>query len=221
MRRTRPKVWCVVAALWLPLAPVAATDNPSPVTVTREDVEESLGTRWYGCYVFGKKLGFARLSLDRSPDGDSPGYIESTLLEMRETHIEETIEFDPEPPFTVRRGTRTEQRPSSVIKTELIHTGDGCEAVRTGDGASTRKPIEKLDYSLTDSLRPRVWLRRGPHVGDQLTIRTFTLDKLKLEPETYQLLSTEFEFRRFWRVFPAVRRLILEPARWLLRFEDS
>jgi hypothetical protein len=200
MKWTPTALSSLLAVLWLSIGPLAADETPSRVTVSQQDVEEALGTKWCGYYMLGKKVGFARFSLDRSPDRGDPAYIfglwiEITILSssgtITERDVEETFEFDPQPPFALRGGTHTEKRRGSIVKTELVRTLQGFEAVQTADGATTRKPIGPLDDSLTVRLKPRVWLHSGAKVGDRLTIRTFSFDRLKLEPETYQFRSTK------------------------------
>jgi transglutaminase-like putative cysteine protease len=194
MKQTLAVLWALLVFLWLPLGTLAAGDAPVRVTVSQQDVEESLGTKWYGCYMLDKKVGFARWSLDCSPDRNRPGYIASTRMDVTGLRFsgvtsEETLEFGPKPAFALRGAKCTKTEGTSIVKTELVRTSHGFDAVQIANGTTTRKPLGPLDYSLTEMLMPRGWLRCGAKAGDQLTIQTFSFDKLQLKPERYKLLA--------------------------------
>jgi hypothetical protein len=64
MKQTLVALSALFAVFGLPFGALAADEAPVRVTVSQQDVDESLGTEWYGCYALGKKVGFARFSLD-------------------------------------------------------------------------------------------------------------------------------------------------------------
>src|SRR5262249_10290821 len=128
----------------------------------------------------------------------APSYVATMHMQMAflaegakvEMRVEQTYEFDPDPPFALRRGTFAEAG-GGTQKAQLVRTPKGFEATRSIDGVTTKKLIGPLDYSLTEELLPRVWLRRGAKPGDRLASQTFDFEKLKLDPENRKLLSTK------------------------------
>ena len=200
MNRPPRHLLTVAALLFTGLVPcLPAQDKPTQPVLTKEDIQEALGTDWYGVYMLGKKVGYAKGTLARRDDAKNPAYVASIQLHMtivaagakQEMDMGETFEFDPEAPYALRRGTSTEAGRGARQKTELVRTATGFEAVRTADGVTTRKMVGPLNYTFADEIMPRVWIRRGPKVGDQLKGRTFDFEKLQIDPDIRKLLSTK------------------------------
>jgi hypothetical protein len=200
MTHVRLPVFCVLlVGPVLAGTPARGQEKVARPAVTKQDVEESLGTDWYGLYALGKKVGYARLTIARTGEGREPGYETSVDLHVTfrsagakvEHHVSETLEFDATPPFALRRGSFSETDAGSARKAELVRAAKGYAATQTVDGATKTKPLESFDYPLSEDLLPRVWVRRGPRVGDRLACQSFEFDKLRLDPETRKVVSVK------------------------------
>jgi transglutaminase-like putative cysteine protease len=200
MKRTIWPALTATAVLLIALTPRGqAEDKPARLTLRQQEINESLGTDWYGVYMLGQKVGYARGTLARATDAKKPGYIASIRLHMtivaagakQELEMAETFEFEAEPPYPLRRGIATETGRNAARKTELVRTAKGFEAIRTADGTTTRQAVGALDYTFTDEVMPRVWIQRGPKVGERLNGRTFDFEKLRLDSDVRKLLSTK------------------------------
>jgi hypothetical protein len=76
-----------------------------------------------------------------------------------------------------------------VIK--VTATPKGFEvAITTGQDTTTRQ-IAALDYTLADSLTTEVWLRRGPKVGDTITVRDFDVEEVQLDATTNKVTAVK------------------------------
>jgi hypothetical protein len=187
----------VVATSWS--RPVWAQEQPVRLTLIKAEVDAALGTDWYGVYMVGKKIGYARMEFARRADPKDPAYVASTKLHMtigavgekQEIQIEETFEYDVAAPFALRRGSMLENHSGSIKKKEMTRTDKGFTALIIGDGITTKRQLEPIDYTLSDELMARVWIRRGPKVGERVLSQTYDFDKFQLDPETRTLLSTK------------------------------
>src|SRR5262249_9717901 len=199
-KRTFVTAFALVAVLLLPgRAPILAQDKPLRLTLSQQDVEETLGTDWFGVYIVGKKVGFAKFTLARTGEAKNSGYTATMDIQMtivaggskQRAQFVETFDFEPAPPFALRRGSFTQTASNATQKTELTRTDQGFAVTRTADGTTTRKQLSPVEYTLTDELSARFWLKRGAKVGDRLTTRSFDFDKLQIDPESRKLLSTK------------------------------
>ena len=191
----------VIATVLVPArrAAVRAQDRPTRPELSRQDVEEALGTDWFGVYLLGKKVGHGKAVRARLEGVENKGYrisLEGELVVVaqgarQEMKIAETWEFDAEPPHAFRRGTSLEDARGSVKKTTVVRTETGFEAIRSADGETKTTQLGKLDLTLADALAPTLWVRRGPKVGDRLTSQDFDFDLLKLNPQRRKLLAVK------------------------------
>src|SRR5262245_42926358 len=97
--------------------PVVLLLTPSPALWSEEKeklyrpqlddaaIEKSLGTEWFGLYLVGQKIGWARVDFQKAGDKDNPSYIAKMELRGKvksfgvETILDgtETNEFDGKP----------------------------------------------------------------------------------------------------------------------------
>src|SRR5205807_955133 len=94
------------------LAPALAGSDPKPgrLPLPKQDLEKLLRTDYYGAYILGKKVGWARMSLVRLPDGQA--YSSELEMNMKltalgaktETRSLTREEFDARPPYAFRGG---------------------------------------------------------------------------------------------------------------------
>jgi hypothetical protein len=186
----------VVTSSW---RDAAAQEKPPRLTLTQTEIDAALTTDWFGVYMVGKKVGYARIEFTRLADPKNPAYVASMHMHMtigavgekQEIKMDERFEFDSAAPFALRRGNLTENFSGAVKKKELIRGDKGFTGIITGDGITTKRQLGAIDYTLSDELMARVWIQRKPNVGDRLLSHTYDFDKFKLDPETRKLLSTK------------------------------
>jgi hypothetical protein len=191
-------LWLVLVLLLTP-ASATAEQKASRLPVQDQDLEQLLGTDYYGVYLLGKKVGWAKQSFTRSDDAETPGYV--TRLEVSEKitssgvktelHMLQTEEFNAKPPYAFRGGLYRETDGKSVQEIKLTHTAKGFDVlIRTGD-EKVRKQIAPLDYTLADQTTINLWIRHGPKLGETITTRSFDFDDLKIDSEIHKLTATK------------------------------
>jgi hypothetical protein len=199
MQRMCVSLLALVAFLLPPSVRALAREKPTRPTLTKQDIEQCLETDWYGVYMLGNKVGYAKFSFARTGDKEKAGYVMSMDAQMnfiaagakQEIRFSQSFEFDGKPPFAFRKGNFSEQTLASVKKTELTRKDQDVDAIRTVDGNTSTKQLGALDYTLADELAPRLWVRNGPKIGDRLTSRSFDPEKLDLESEFRKLVATK------------------------------
>jgi hypothetical protein len=200
MSRVLASVAALLAIVWFWAEPqVLAQDKPTRLTLTKTDIEQLLGTDWYGVYLVGKKAGHFKMVFQRNTDPKSPGFIamlegKITILAVgakQETKLSQTFEFEPEPPYALRQGVFSQTSRESTEQKKLLRTEEGFDFIHSRDGEISRKKLGPLEFTLEDHLTPQIWLRRGPKVGAALRSQDFDFDKLRLDIEGRKLLSTK------------------------------
>ncbi len=190
----------IVTTFLVPAWPTSlrAQERPTRLALSSQDLDQSLGTDWFGIYLLGKKVGYGKAVRTRL-EGPQKGFRISlegdmtvvSLGAQQHVKIAQALEFDPEAPYAFRRGTSLEDARSSVKKTTVTRTETGFEASQSADGETKTKQLGKLDFTLADALTPTLWVRRGPKVGDQITSRDFDFDQLKLEAQRRKVLAVK------------------------------
>jgi hypothetical protein len=168
-----------------------------PVAV--RDVEGSLGTDFYGIYLLGKKVGFAKFVHERVPDALQTGFRATQDLSMKLTamglkkllRMTDSQEFEGTPPFALRRARFVETDGQSTKEITVERKAKGFEALLSAAGERSRRQIAAIDYNMTDVLTPTIWLRRAPKVGDRLITRDFDFEDLKADLETRKVLAAK------------------------------
>jgi hypothetical protein len=178
---------------------VHADDKPSRLALRDQDIQKDLRTDFYGVYLLGKKVGFAKMALERKGGAQDPAYVATTELSAKflslkiksEMSVIEVLEFDAKPPYTLRGGSSRETDGKTTKEVKLTRTDQGYSAVVLAGGEKIEKQIAGLDYTLADVLTPSLWLRQGPPVGATLTTRSFDFDELKTDREIRKLVAVK------------------------------
>ncbi len=200
---TRPRITAAVLTTVLFAACIQAArgqEKTARPEVTPKDVEQALGADWYGVYLAGKKVGHGKVMFERGKDDKAPSFVASIDLNMAflsegvktEMRVQQSTEFDSAPPFALRRATLLQASPGGgSLKMEVIRAGNGFDVTQVADGMKAQKKLASLDYTLTDDLLPRVWLRLGPKVGDTLENKSFDMEQIRVDKETRKVLATK------------------------------
>jgi len=198
-----PRRFWPIAALCIFVLPALLgaqeATQPTRLALEKQDIEDALGTEWYGIYMLGKKAGYAQITFERSPDPQSPRFLAKMLGNMlivalggkQEMKFAQTFEFDEQPPYPLLRGTYSENARNSSQETEIVRNEKGFEFRKSADGEKKNKQIDPIDFTFADLLTSNVWIRRAPKVGDQLTSRNFYFDTLEIDIEQRKLISTK------------------------------
>jgi hypothetical protein len=196
----RPSLCVLVSLAWL-LAPLpnraAADEKPVRLTPEARDLDELLGTDWYGVYLQGKKVGFFQSSRTRIGKGADAGFRESVHLRMKlvslgqksEMETRQTLDFDATPPFALRRGEGKDFDGKTTQHHRLERTAKGY-AVTYAVGQDRRtKQVPSIDYTLADALTEELWIRRGAKVGDRIVSRSFEIKDVEIDLTTSKVLA--------------------------------
>jgi Transglutaminase-like superfamily len=177
--------------------PACVPGDQKPSGPPDPDIERLLGTDYYGVYLAGNKVGWAKMSMTRT-DGQTPGYmgqLEFTARftaagSQREIQTVQTEEFEPTPPYAFRGGLFRQTDGKSGREAKVTRAAKGFDAVIRSGGEIERKQVASLDYTLADHTAVFPWMRKGPKPGETLTIRDIDLDKLNVGEATCKLIAT-------------------------------
>jgi hypothetical protein len=161
---------------------------PCRLPFAQKDIEESLGTRWYGIYSKDKKVGYARSAFERSGKGKDAGYRSSLEVVVKlkvdtlksERRVSLTFEYDGKPPYALRRARSYQTEGEFSEDIELVRAGKGFNLTIRAAGEKYSRKVPALDYNLADEITPDLWLRRGAKKGDRLVTHSFDFEELKL-----------------------------------------
>jgi hypothetical protein len=195
MGRPRLSSLLLFACLFLPTAALAE-EKVTRLIPSKQELEESLRTDWYGVYLVGNantkyKIGYAKDSMVRSTDLKNPGIV--STLEMKATtkslgitnelKIVEIYEYEAEPPYAVRRASTSSSDGKTTKVIAISRTEKGFDVTVTAGGEKTTRQIPPIEYTLADSMTAGIWVAHSPKKGDTLTTRSFDLDELKMDKE--------------------------------------
>lgn len=189
----------LLLAVTLFCAPALGADpKPTRLPIREQDLDKLLRTDFYGVYLLGKKIGWAKVSLSRSDDPKAPAYVSRTEFSAKfvaagtKTEFQgvETTEFDAKAPHALRAARSRESDGRSVKEITLTRGDKGFDVLIEAAGEKVKKQIPILDYTLADALVSHLWLRQGPKVGDTITSRTLDIDDLRLDDEIRKLTAT-------------------------------
>ncbi len=192
-------LFLAVLALFFVAATAPAQGTPTRPRLDARDIDESLGTDWYGVYFEGKKNGYQMTGRRKVGEGPNARVIEETRTSMKlvslGTKVEilstQTVEFEARPPYRVLRATRFEKDGKVTHEIRVVANAKGLELTLTTNGKTQRKQIPAIDFTLEDELAADVWLRRAPKRGDKITVRELDLEELRTDLVTHTLLGTK------------------------------
>jgi hypothetical protein len=197
------KYWRHLALLLLLLGswrPQAVAQAPiTRLPIEKAEIDAALRTDWFGVYLQGQKIGFAKETVSRVGDPAMGGYRATLDIRMKltamgaktELEIVQTFEFEDRPPYALRQAVSSESNGQSTKETRFAKTDGGFDVTITAAGMKSSKRIATVDYTLSDLLTPGRWLQRGAKVGDKIVSRSFDFDDLQLDQEVRKLAATK------------------------------
>ena len=106
-----------------------------------------------------------------------------------EMQIEETQDFDGKAPYALRGGTLLQISNQGKQTVTLTRTPKGFLATTNVKGVITKQEIDKIDFTLADSMTASVWFSQKPKKGDKITTKSFDFNKLKTDIEHFTVLN--------------------------------
>jgi hypothetical protein len=180
-----------------PLSLVFGQVQTTRLPLTEEFLKEAAGTEWFGVYMKGHKVGYARSDFQKVEQDKETIYRQSMQLKVKakasgidfELNIEETQDFDGKAPYDFRGGKLVQQQGGAMQTVTLTRSEKGFIASTTAKGQVAKENIAKIDFTLADSMTSNVWVTKNPKVGDKIATLSFSFDKLKTDPIHYKVLS--------------------------------
>ncbi|MCS7047382.1 MAG: transglutaminase-like domain-containing protein [Gemmataceae bacterium] len=172
-------LWLGVAAALVP----SVAQEPAPLAP--RDFEPQLD--WYGVYIKGKKIGYARMSREKVEEGVR----ESFLLVMKlvsfgqkaEVSLSQSLVFESKPPYRLLRVDYQQNAGDIEATIKLTRRGDGFQIVHQAGGETKTKEHGPIDYSYRDATTIERWIRSGPKVGAKIVSKDFHVQELRLDPQ--------------------------------------
>ena len=183
------------------LAPVVshAQDKTDRLPLTREVIEDSLRTDWYGIYLGDKKIGYAKTQMVPHKVGTTLTY--KVISDMKakvksmgvlfEMDLQETMEFAGTAPYGLIRGYEKQVMGPSRQEVTISKKDRRWQVETRTNGKNTSKRIPDPKYTLADLLTPAVWIQSRPKKGDTVSRIGFSFEKLKLTKVKYQLKESK------------------------------
>jgi hypothetical protein len=189
----------LISALLLGALPFAAfCENETtgqPVRLPFDPEEVRFATDWYGVYFGDQKVGALGASMKRKGRKDRKRIVFSMEGEMKvvalgekmQMRMTEVLEFSFQAPFRLLNGESTMVQGKFSQRVSLEATGDVYRVTVHGGGEERVLTLDDLDYTLADVVAPEFWARGDLKVGDRLVVRSFSLDDLETDLETYEI----------------------------------
>jgi hypothetical protein len=179
--------------LLLLLLPLGARAETTRLSFDREEIR--FARDWYGIYVGSEKIGAASVSLQRKGKKGRERFVFAMEMELKVTALGQKVsakmtevhEFESSAPYRLLAAHSTASQGPFTQKIVLEREGDQLRAmVRTG-GEKRKMELEEITFDFVDAMTPQVWIARGPGRGETLRARTFMLDDLEQDVETYEI----------------------------------
>ena len=199
MRRSlgfAPLLLCLLLVLDFATARAETPLAPMRPDLTQRDIDDALGSDWYGVYFRDTKVGWAHNEASRTVVDGTPVLRTRLLLEIKgapaDSQVWQEHDYDIAPPYRLHRSEFGEVGGGVRTVKRVLATPTGYEAVIVSGKAERKRPLPGLEYTLADSLCWDVWLRRpGPKPGARSACRSFDSELLEVKVESGTLLATK------------------------------
>jgi hypothetical protein len=199
--RLRPFSTLVISvSLFLLIAPglTLATETPVRLEINPQEIRLPK-TIWYGAYLEGKKVGYAKVSLGRKEHSGRPCYsLEQTLVmkiaSMGQKNLitsTEVFQFDTNPPYLLSYARRSDGNGLREETVEMARTQNGFAVIlKSGTETETRQ-LPQIDLTLADGLATEQWFKRNPDIGESITTRILDIRNVRPGTQTIKVLSSK------------------------------
>lgn len=165
-----------------------------PVTDTVGLFMDEAGESWFGAYLAGEKVGYARFV-----NAHTPSYRVSSHLTLRLPtgswyHVEETKQFDSAPPHVLTRFERAERTAASEQRLVIEPDGDAGYRATITQPSGVRHLRVELEYALADQVGLRRWLESDPRLGSVHELRDIDAEHLLAFTTRWKLVAHDEDF---------------------------
>jgi len=187
------RLFLLVLALgqfWCWAGPIRADDKP-PATIGAKELEPQ--TDWYGVYLNGKKIGHCRMARDKVDDGIRESFDLVMKLvsfgQKAELSMSQNLVFETKAPYRMLRGDFVQSDGRVKVTIAIERDGDGFKITQVAGGVTQKKDHGPIDYTYLDSTASERWVRQAPKEGDSIATKDFSMQELKIEPQTNKVKS--------------------------------
>jgi len=175
------------------------TAPPAPAKAAPKLPIEKAQVDWYGIYLEGAKVGYARITAEPIERGGKPflrtHYVVDLRLQSmgtaREMRFEEQQIFSGEPPHSVVAGWSVQSQGNFSQRVELKGGPGAFEGVITAGGQTRTLPLSEDPLTFLDVMKPYFWFKQPRSIGDKLASRTFDLGELEFDDEEITVARVE------------------------------
>ena len=181
--------------------PVAAPPAPAeaPVAARRKLPLVRAQVDWYGIYLEGAKVGYAKMTAEPI-ERDGKPFLRmhyrmdlhmTSLGESREVGMEEEQIFAGEPPHRVVSGWSAQTQGNFSQRVELQGKPGAFDAVISAGGQTRTLPLKEDPVTFLEAMKAFTWFKEPRAVGDKLTYRSFDLSELEFDDEELTVARVE------------------------------
>ncbi len=180
-----------------PVAPAPAPGKAAPVK--RKLPIEKAELDWYGVYMDGNKVGYARISyepIQRAGKTLLRSHYRvhlsmKALGSTKDMAIEQEILYASTPPYAAVEAWNVQKQGAFAQRVELRGKPGAFKARITAGGQSRELKLDEDPVTFLEEIRPYVWFREARKVGEKVTYRSFDLADLNHDDETLTVTKVE------------------------------
>ncbi len=166
----------------------------TPVTDPTALFMDDVGESWFGAYLAGEKIGYARFVTERGADYRVSSHLTLRLPTGSWYHATESKQFDVHAPHALQRFERVEHSDSSEERLVIEpHADGGYRATITQPSGTRHLPVE-LEHDLADQVGLRRWLESDPRIGSIHELRDIDVERLVPLTTRWQLVAADAGF---------------------------
>ena len=176
--------------------------TPRTTPLDTQTVEDLVGVHYYGIYLGGQKVGWAKSEFALVSNGGETRWRSSFEHHTRwlfngeigwMSH-ERQWDFDTQEPFALSKVRFFDIDDDNSREVVMARQQEGPFLAVIRDGNETiQKTLPAFEYTLADELSNALWIRQGPEVGDVDHSLGFDSDELVFEPTVSEVLEIKTE----------------------------
>src|SRR5262245_3486473 len=164
----------------------STADDKLPDKIGAKELEPQ--SDWYGVYLNGKKIGHCRIAREKVGDDIRESF--SLVMKLvsfgkkAELSITQSMDFETKAPYRMLRGTFVQSDGRVKVTVALERDGDNFKVTQIAGGVTQTKDHGPIDYTYLDSTATERWVRQTPKEGATIATKDFSMQDLKIEPQT-------------------------------------
>lgn len=173
--------------------PVPAAAQEKSAVIGPKELEPQVD--WYGVFLNDKKIGYCKIAREKVDDGIRDSFhLVMKLVSMEqkaELSMTQSMVFETKAPYRMLRAQFIQSDGKDKTTISLERSGNGFALTHVAGGVTRKKDHGPIEYDFLDNTASERWLRRSPKVGDKLDTKDFSLQELKIEPQTSTVKSVK------------------------------